>query len=157
MSRGQLLWGYRQSVACWNPSLFTQKWVIGWVYLICGLCSWKTISRNRHNCFQPHCSLERVNPSNFATGHVMEHPPASFRKVKEQVERNLSDLHVFVVVYICVTYCFSGGPQRKPHSSIEVVNFVLIFYCFSSMQCFSLNSVTSLEWRQCTGPIYFSV
>lgn len=38
---------------------------------------------------------------------------------------------------------FHGVPSVHHTSSIEVVNFVLIFYCFSSMQYFSLNSVTS--------------
>lgn len=111
MSRGHLLWEYWGSVACWNHSLFAQDRIIGWVYLICGLCFPRLFQGSRHNCFQPQNSLERVAPATWLS-HVMWHPPASFRKVKEQVERNLSDLHFFlVVVDLCHTLLLRWPPE----------------------------------------------
>lgn len=157
MNRGQLLWGYWQSMACWNQSLFAQDRVTGWLYLICALYSLRSSQGTRCNCFHEQ-SLQRVGLSNFVLSAETEILQShSEKNEKKQEARNLSDLHVFVVVVcLCHTLLFRW-PQESITDSYWGYIFCFDFPFLFSLQCSPLNPVTDPKWRQCSSPIYFSL
>lgn len=155
MSRGQLLWGYWQLGPPKSVS-FAQDRVIGWLDLVCALYSLRSFQGTSCHCFRER-SLQRVDLSNFVLSAETEILPSHSEKWEKWEARNVSDLHSFVVVVVCVEYCFSGGPKGTSHIPTEVINFCFDFPFLFSMQHFPLNSVTDPKWRQCSGPIFSCV
>ena len=135
MSRGQWLWGYWQSVTCWNHSLFTQKWIMGWVYLICGLCSPKLFQGTDTIVSSSRVLLRNEGPApslRLTCCSVFQLHPEKWRA---------SGKELIWSSFLCrcclfVTHCFSGGPQSKSHIFIGGVNFVLIFHALPAVLFF---------------------
>jgi hypothetical protein len=72
----------------------------------------------------------RVGLSNFVLSAETEDPPVSFRKGKEKGIHLIST--ALLLLFVCVSYGFSGGPKSTSHIPIEAVNSVLIFHSFSA-------------------------
>lgn len=155
MNRGQLLWGYWQSVVCWNQSLFAQDRVTAWLYLICALYSLRSFQGPGYNCFGE-WSLQRVGFSNFVLSAEAEILPSHSEKMKKARGKESIWSPCLCGCCLCPILLF-----RWPHESITHsywgYNFCFDFPFLFSMQCFPLNSVTDPNWRQCGGPVSFCV
>lgn len=150
MNRGQLLWGYRQSVVCWNGSLFAPDGVTGWLYLICALYSLRSVSRLQMQLFPRAVSFEG-RPQQLCS--VCRDGRSSSLIQKRQRERNSSDLHRFVVVVcLCLLWLFRW-PQEYITHSYWGCKFCFDFPFLFSPHRFPLNSVTAPKWSRGTRPI----